>query len=312
MLYRLKLAAGQVYRLRSLNRDRLIFIAAFFAIYIIWGSTYLGIKIAIKTIPPFLMASSRYLIAGLLMLAAAWYAGATRPTLKNIKENAILGFFLLLMGNGGVVFASAYLPSGIIALTIAIEPIWVVLLVFLSRQGNAPGPATIAGILLGFAGTFLLISPGGTNFSMDSFPGFAALFFSTLSWAIGSLYAVRANRQTPALVASGLQMLAGCAFMFVTGLLKGEFSEIHPENFSTDSLLAFIYLIVFGSVVGYSAYAYLLKNASPDQVATHAYVNPLVAVLLGTFIGNEEFTGKIGIAALLLLSGVILVMRKKT
>lgn len=297
-------------RLRVPERERLLVVLSFASVYLIWGSTYYSIKIAISTLPPFLMAATRYLIAGFILYVGARIAGATLPSFRHWKESAILGFFLLLMGNGGVVWASDKLPSGIIALLITVEPIWIVLLVILKNKGKLPGVKTILGILLGLAGTLILILPDLGNQSQLSTSGLVAVFVSTICWAIGSLYAVNAYSGISIILATAMQMLCGGAFMLIVAATKGEFTNIHPEQFSTESLYAYLYLILFGSIIGYSSYAYLLKVSSPSKVSTYAYVNPFVAVFIGTIIGNEPFTRQIGLSAILMVLGVFLVLTK--
>lgn len=286
-------------------------IGAFAAVYIIWGSTYYGIKIAIHTLPPFIMASSRYLIAGILLFAFAAYKYKTIPKLVNWKESAILSFFLLFIGNGGVVWASGKLPSGIIALFITIEPIWVVLLVVLKDKGKLPGYKTIIGSILGLIGTSILIAPGIIeNNQTFSYEGLIAILVSTICWAIGSLIAVKSNNGISVLMATGMQMICGSLFMLVVAIAKGEFYAIDPSRFSSESIIAFMYLVIFGSIVGYSSYAYLLQKTTPSQVSTYAFVNPFVAVFIGSIYGGEPFTAQIGLASAFMIAGVILVLSK--
>ena len=297
-------------RFRIHERERLLMILSFASVYLIWGSTYYSIKIAITTLPPFLMAATRYLIAGLILYVGARIAGATFPSVRHWKDSAVLGFFLLLMGNGGVVWASDKLPSGIIALLITVEPIWIVLLVILKHKGKLPDTKTILGILLGLAGTVILVLPDLGSQSQLSVSGLLAVFVSTVCWAIGSIYAVNAYSGISIILATAMQMLCGGAFMLIVATIRGEFINIHPEQFSMESLYAYLYLIIFGSIIGYSSYAYLLKVSSPSKVSTYAYVNPFVAVFIGTMIGNEPFTRQIGISAVLMVLGVFLVLTK--
>ncbi len=297
-------------RLKIPERDRLLVLLAFTSVYIIWGSTYYSIKIAIATLPPFLMAATRYLIAGAILYLGARIAGARLPSFRHWKDSAVLGFLLLLMGNGGVVWASDKLPSGIIALLITVEPIWIVLLVALKNKGKLPDVKTILGILLGLAGTIILIFPDLGGQSQLNPGGLLAVFVSTICWAIGSLYAVNAYSGVSIILATAMQMLCGGALMLLVAITRGEFIDIHPERFSVESLYAYLYLIVFGSIIGYSSYAYLLKVSSPSKVSTYAYVNPFVAVLIGSMIGDEPFTSQIGFAAILMIAGVFLVLTK--
>jgi len=307
MLLKLNFVKGKL----KIQHQKLLFILAFAAVYILWGSTYYSIKVAILTIPPFLMAGTRFVLAGAVLFIAALISGVSMPRLSAWKENAVLGFFLLLMGNGGIVWASERVPSGIIALLITIEPMWVLLLSLFKKGGKLPGIQTIIGIGMGLVGTFLLLAPGKLgSFSIDPI-GLIAILISTICWAIGSLYAVKANEGINSSLSTGIQMLCGGIYMFVTGLLKGEAQALNFASFSIESLYAVLYLIVFGSIIGFSAYSYLLKTANPNQVATYAYVNPLVAVLIGTFLGKEAFNLQIAVSAAFLLAGVVLVLTKK-
>lgn len=294
---------------RMPSQERLLLILSFAAVYLIWGSTYLGIKIAIETLPPFLMAATRFVIAGLIMLVAGYLYNGSLPKLKTWKNGAIIGFFLLFVGNGGVVWASDKMPSGIIALLITIEPVWIIVLVWLSNRKVKIGLPVFLGVLFGILGTFILVWNGTNSTSGSIEPsGLISILLSTLCWAYGSFYASRSDNGDSAAMATGIQMLFGGVYMSLAGILNGEWSSVHLENFSSDSVYAFLYLIVFGSIIGYSAYSYLLRVANPGKVATYAYVNPLVAVLLGTFVGHEPFTLTIGISAIFLLTGVVLVL----
>lgn len=292
-------------------RNRLPIFAAFASVYIIWGSTYYSIKVAIHTLPPFLMASSRFIIAGAVLFLFTFIRYRKLPSLKHWKESAILGFLLLLMGNGGIVWASGKLPSGIIALLITIEPIWVVLLVILKEKGKLPASKTIIGSILGLAGTLILISPGinttGSNFSIY---GLLAVLISTICWAIGSLYAVKAGSGINMMMISAMQMICGGVFMLLVALFSGELFLFDPGYFSRESILAFVYLVIFGSIIGYSSYAFLLNKVSPSQASTYAYVNPFVAVFIGTVIGGEPLSWQVILASLFMIGGVILVLKR--
>jgi drug/metabolite transporter (DMT)-like permease len=308
-----QLTSGQLGQNNALmNSKNWTIIGAFAAVYLIWGSTYYGIKIAIHTLPPFIMASSRFLIAGILLFAFTAFKYKTLPKLVNWKESAILGFFMLLIGNGGVVWASDKLPSGIIALFITIEPIWIVLLLILKDKGKLPGYKTIIGSILGLIGAFILIAPGITESNQSlSIEGLLAILLSTIFWAIGSLIAVKSTGIS-VLMATAMQMICGSIFMLVVALFRGEFSALDISKFSNDSILAFLYLVFFGSIIGYSSYAYLLQKTTPSQVSTYAFVNPFVAVFIGSIFGGEPFTAQIGLAFIFMIAGVILVLSKSS
>lgn len=291
-------------------RKRLPLIAAFASVYIIWGSTYYSIKVAIHTLPPFLMASSRFLIAGLVLFLFALVRFRKFPSLKHWRDSGITGCLLLLMGNGGIVWAAGKLPSGVIALLTTIEPIWVVLLVVLKEKGSLPSYKTIVGSILGLAGTFILISPGiFSSTERLEIEGLLAVLISTICWALGSLYAIKASSGINMLTISAMQMLWGGAFLLLVAFYRGESYLIRPEYISQESVLAFIYLVLFGSIIGYSSYAFLLQKVSPSQASTFAYVNPFVAVLIGTLIGGEPLTWQILFASGFMIGGVILVLK---
>lgn len=290
----------------------LLMIAAFAAVYLIWGSTYIAIKFAIETLPPFLMAGIRFLIAGsILYLIALFSDGYQKPTLKQWRTSLIVGTLLLMCGNGGVVMAQRYIPSSLAALLVAVEPMWIVLLNWLYLKNERPSFKVVIGLILGFIGVWLLI--GQSIGSNDSANGYAQLFgaglviLAAFCWASGSLYGLRAPSPDSPLLASGMQMLAGGAVLSLVGSLTGEWSRFDLANASTNSILAFFYLIIFGSVIAFTAYSWLLKNASPTVVSTYAYVNPVVAVLLGWTLAKEKLTASMLIGAAVIIGSVALI-----
>jgi drug/metabolite transporter (DMT)-like permease len=275
------------------------------AVYLIWGSTYLAIRYAIETMPPFLMASFRFLIAGAILYVFARVRGARRPSLRSWLPAAILGATLLLCGNGGVVWAEQRLDSSFAALIISIEPLWIVLLGWMYSPKNRPSGRIWAGVGLGLGGLLLLLRPSATG----HFDLFAALVvvLASVAWAWGSLYGQRAKVADSPLLTIGMQMLCGGVFLGVAGLATGETARFDVGAFSTASLAAFAYLIVFGAIAAYSAYFYLIRNAPPALVSTYAYINPLVAVLLGWAIAGEKITSSTLGAAAVILAGVALI-----
>lgn len=294
------------------NRSLLILIAAFAAVYIFWGSTYLAIKYAIETLPPFLMAGSRFVFAGAVLLIWARFTKDYEPPKPaHWKTSFIVGTLLLLGGNGGVVFAEHYISSSLAALLVATEPFWIVLLSWLWLKGARPNLKTILGIAVGFFGVWLLISgqtseTSATAGSMQFF-GTLAVIIAALSWATGSLYGLRAPVPRSSLQTAGMQMLAGGAVLLVVSLLLGEWWNFSLTQVSARSLLGVIYLIVFGSLIGFTAYSWLLKNAQPALVSTYAYVNPIVAVFLGWLIAGETFTGQMLFGAGIIVGSVVLI-----
>jgi drug/metabolite transporter (DMT)-like permease len=275
------------------------------AVYLIWGSTYLAIRFAIETIPPFLMAATRYLTAGALLYGWARLRGAPRPTLIHWRSAAIIGAFLLLVGNGAVVWAEQHVESGLAALLISIEPLWIVLLVWLRTGRKRPDWRVMTGLALGFAGLVLLMRPSASG--SVSLIGAAALVMASLSWAWGSLYGQRAPQPSSPLAATGMQMLAGGGWLLLASTLMGEPARFTLAAVSMKSLLSVGYLIVFGAIVAFTAYVWLMRVAPPVLVSTYAYVNPVVAVVLGWLFAGEPLTGKTLGAAAVILTGVALI-----
>jgi drug/metabolite transporter (DMT)-like permease len=275
------------------------------AVYVIWGSTYLAIRFAIETLPPFLMAAARFLVAGGLLYGWARFKGAPRPSLAHWRSAALIGMFLLLGGNGGVVWAEQRVDSGLAALLVSTEPLWIVLLVWLRPGGQRPGLRVISGLLLGFAGLLLLVKPSPTG-GIDPV-GAAVIVLAALSWAWGSLYSQRARLPESPLVTTGMQMLCGGVLLSLASLAAGEPAGFDPAAVSLRSVLALGYLVVFGALVGFTAYVWLLRAAPPVLVSTYAYVNPVVAVFLGWILANEPLTTGTLVAAAVILSGVALI-----
>ena len=287
-------------------------VAAFAAVYIIWGSTYLAILYVLESIPPFLGASARFLIAGSIMLAWSRASRMPRPTRNQILMCAMAGVLMLSGGNGAVVWAEQRVPSGVAALLVATVPCWMVLLDWLRPGGLKPTVGVVAGLVLGLAGLGLLVGPeallGGGR--VDHL-GALVLVVGSLSWAFGSIYS-RGRAFPDPRTATALQMLAGGVGLLIAGSLAGDWSALAAETPTLKSLLALGYLIVFGSIVAFSAYVWLLRVASPARVSTYAYVNPLVAVLLGWAFANEALTMRMLIAAAVIIAGVVLITMKGT
>ncbi|HEX4499012.1 MAG TPA: EamA family transporter [Thermoanaerobaculia bacterium] len=277
------------------------------AVYLIWGSTYLAIRFAIETIPPFLMAAARYLTAGTLLYAWSRLRGAPRPRPAYWLPALALGALLLLVGNGGVVWAEQRASSGLVALLILTEPLWIVLLVWLRDRRQRPGGRVIAGMLLGFIGLALLVRPSGSGGISPL--AVAAVLFASLSWAYGSLYSQRAKLPESPLLSTAMQMLCGGGLLLLAGLATGETAGFAVSQVSTRSLLALAYLVVFGAIIAFTAYVWLLKAAPPVLVSTYAYVNPVVAVFLGWAVADEPITRSTLVAAAVIVVGVVLISR---
>ncbi len=281
-------------------------LAALVAVYLIWGSTYLAIKFAIETLPPLLMAGARFVTAGALLYLWMRLRGESRPTLLHWANATVVGGCLLLGGNGGVVWAEQYVPSGITALIVATVPLWMVLLEWF--RGVRPGGGVTAGLLLGLAGIVLLIEP--VEFRADReihLWGAVVLLFAAFSWAAGSVYARRATLPSSALLATGMEMIMGGVLQLLAGSLLGEWGRLELDSISGRSALSFIYLIVFGSWVGFSAYIWLLRVTTAAIASTYAYVNPVVAVFLGWALASEAFSQRTLWAAAIIVVAVALI-----
>jgi drug/metabolite transporter (DMT)-like permease len=284
-------------------------ITAFAAVYLIWGSTYLAIRFAIETIPPHLMAGVRFLVAGAILYAWARWRGASAPTLRNWRASAVVGGFLLLGGNGAVVWAETRVPSGLTALLVAMVPIWMLVLEMLpSLGGKKPRAAVVAGLVLGLAGLVLLVAPGKLAGRVDPV-GAGVLVLGCLSWAYGSLQSRVADLPRSGFLAAAMEMLCGGALLLLFGLATGQGAHLSLAAISTRSFVALAYLVFFGSLIGFTAYIWLLGATTSARVSTYAYVNPIVAVLLGWGFANEPMTLRTILAAAVIVSAVIVIIR---
>jgi drug/metabolite transporter (DMT)-like permease len=295
---------------QSAKHFSIALIAAFAAVYIFWGSTYLAIKYAIETLPPFLMAGSRFMFAGsILYIWARLSKDYEKPNLKHWRTSFIVGTLLLMGGNGGVVLAQHYISSSLAALLVATEPFWIVLLGWLWLKGARPNWKVTLGLLIGFVGVYLLIGGQGSSASSGTGQIFGALcvIAAALSWATGSMYGLRATTPKSSVLTSGMQMLSGGAVLTVVGFIKGEWTNFSVADVSTNSWFALAYLVIFGSLIGFTAYSWLLKNAEPAMVATYAYINPVIAVLLGWLIAGESFTTQMLVGAGIIVGSVALI-----
>lgn len=278
--------------------------AALAAVYVVWGSTYLAIRFAVETLPPFLMAGVRFTVAGLILYGWRRAVGFGRPTAREWRAATVVGGLMLLCGNGGVVWAEQWIESGTAALIVASVPLWMVLMDWLRPGGRRPRATVWLGILVGLAGVGLLL--GVPDPGPNYLAGGIVLVLASVAWAAGSLYSRSASLPAP-LLATGMQMLAGGGLLLLAGLVTGEASAVDPASFSTRSLLALLYLIVFGSLIGYSAYVWLLRVTPAAIASTYAYVNPLVAVLLGWLLAGEQMNARIILASLVIVGGVALI-----
>ncbi|MBA4121123.1 MAG: EamA family transporter [Acidobacteria bacterium] len=296
---------------QNARRFSILLIAAFAAVYIFWGSTYLAIKYAIETLPPFLMAGSRFIFAGsILYVWARLSKDYEKPSFKHWRTSFIVGTLLLLGGNGGVVLAQHYISSSLAALLVATEPFWIVLLSWLWLKGTRPNWKVAFGLLIGFVGVYLLIGGQGGNSAESGTGQILGAFLviaGAFSWALGSMYGLRATTPKSSALTAGMQMLSGGLVLTVVGTLKGEWTSFSIADISANSWFALAYLIIFGSLIGFTAYSWLLKNAQPAKVATYAYVNPVIAVFLGWLIAGEFFTMQMLVGAGIIVGSVALI-----
>ncbi|HEU5348229.1 MAG TPA: drug/metabolite exporter YedA [Ktedonobacterales bacterium] len=282
-------------------------ILAFLSVYIIWGSTYLAIRFAVATMPPFLMAGVRFLIAGAILYLLVRLRGAERPKLVHWRSALIVGGLLLFCGNGGVSWAEVQVPSGLAALLVAVVPLWMALFDWLRPGGVYPGALAIVGLIIGFAGVALLASQAESSGTGPQLAGILALVVATCCWAIGSLYARNAPFPKTQLLGTGMEMLAGGAVLVFVAGITGEWGQVHFAAISVKSLLALAFLIVFGSLIAFSAYVWLLHHVSAVSVSTYAYVNPVVAVFLGWAFADEAITWVTLVSAAIIISAVALI-----
>lgn len=296
----------------SPSPSRAALVLAFTAIYLIWGSTYLGIRVAVESMPPFLMAAARFLIAGAILFTFLKLRGAAWPTAYQWRVNAVIGTFLLLGGNGAVVWAEQYVPSGLTALLIGVGPLFIVLTEWAWSGGTRPGAHTMAALFLGFLGVTWLAAPwenpahGGLHLG-----GVAAILLGCVSWGIGSIYSRHAKHGADPLLASSLQMLGGGTALFVAALLHGDFGALHLSAITPRAWGAFAYLIGMGSLVGFSTFVWLMKHSTPARVSTYAYVNPLVAVFLGWLLLDEPIGPRTLVASAIIIAAVVIITAQK-
>jgi drug/metabolite transporter (DMT)-like permease len=284
-------------------------VAAFAAVYVLWGSTYLGIRFSIETLPPFLTQGVRFMAAGLVMYLWARVSGAAHPARREWGGGALTGFLLFVCGTGGVVWAESLIPSGVAALVVATEPIAFVLIEAVRRR-RLPRGAVLAGLALGASGLVILVGPGeilgSERFAVSAL---VVLIAGTFCWAGGSLFSRGSRLPSSPVMATAVTLVCGGAGLAVLGLSTGELSRFDPAGVSARSALATVYLFVFGSIIGFSAYLWLLRVTTVARVSTYAYVNPIVAVLLGWALAGEPLTARVALAAIVIVGAVALIIR---
>lgn len=291
--------------------SRIRLLTAFALVYVIWGSTYLGIRFAIETIPPFLMAGTRFVVAGGILYAVVMLGGARAPSRRHWVAASIIGALLLLGGNGAVVWAELRVPSGLVALLVTTEPLCVVLLDWARPKGLRPRPGEFIGLMLGFAGVAILVSPAalvGGGLEIDPL-GAVVVLFGAVSWALGSIYSRHAPAHQSVFLMTGMKMLTGGFLLLLVGTAAGEWSQLDVGSISAKSWFALAYLIVFGALIAFTAYIWLLKNTTLARASTYAYVNPIVAVLLGWSLASEPMNSRVVAAAAVIVAGVVIVVR---
>lgn len=287
-------------------------LVAFAAVYLLWGSTFLAMRFGIQTIPPLFMASMRHLVAGTVLMAWSWRRLTRRPTAAEWRDAAIVGV-LLLGANGTVAWSEQYVPSGTAALLVATVPLWMVLIDWWRPRGMHPGYGVLIGLALGFAGLVTLVGPGAVvGHGAVNPAGALALLLGSLSWAAGSVISQRQPKSPVPLFAVGMQMVCGGSALLAVATLTGQTARFSFGHVSLTSALGLGYLIVFGSLVGFTAYAYLLRTTAAAKVATYAYVNPVIAVFLGWAIAGEVVTARTMAAAAVILAGVAIITIART
>lgn len=283
-------------------------LGAFGVVYVVWGSTYLAIRFAIETLPPLLMASVRFLIAGLILFAWARGRGAPRPTPAQWKSASIVGGLMFVGGNGGVVLAEQWVPSGLVALVVAAVPLWMVVVDWLWGSRVRPTARAAVGLLAGFGGVIVLAgAPGGGAGGGHEFLGIVLVTAGSFAWAAGSIFARQADLPPRPRLWVGMQMLAGGALLLPVSAAAGEWGRFDPSGVSLKSVLALAYLVVFGALLAYSAYIWLLGATTPAQVGTYAYVNPVVALFLGWALAGEPLTFRSIVAGAIILGSVVII-----
>jgi drug/metabolite transporter (DMT)-like permease len=287
--------------------------AGLIAIYLTWGSTYLATRYAVQSLPPFFLSGVRCLVAGTILYTWRRLAGDPAPNVKQWRSGLIIGNLLLLSGIGAIAWAEQFVPSGITSLAVSTVPVWVVLSEAIRPGGKRPSRVTMLGVVVGLAGILLLMNPWKISSASEKYEliGIVVLLIATIAWVAGTIYSSSADLPSSPLLSTGMELLAGSAGSFAVGMATGEASRLNIQSISLASLGWLAYLIVFGSLIGFGCYTWLLKVAPTTLVSTYAYVNPLVAVLLGSLLAQEVITPKVAAAALLIIPAVVLIVTKK-
>jgi len=287
------------------QRNKTRILLAFAAVYVLWGSTYLAIKYAVASFPPFALGATRFFVAGLALYAFARWRGQPAPNRTEWRNAAITGVLMLAFGNGAVIWSEQMVPSGIVAIIVATVPLWMVLMDWLRPRGVRPKRMMFVGLTLGLVGIAILIGAGARGHVPPA--GALVLMVGSISWAIGSILTRHTERPRSAFVYSALQMLAASAAFTVMAFASGELRGFSADRVTMGGIVGWVYLIIFGSLIGYTAYIYLLGNVSAAKAATYAYVNPVIAVLLGWAFAHEPIGARSVVAAAIILAGVAII-----
>jgi len=295
------------YNMGTKKHKAMIIILALIAVYLFWGGTYLGMKFAIETIPPFIMAGIRFTLAGGILYIIFRIKGGQRPSLVEWKNPCLVGAMLLLGGNGVVAWAEQQVPSSIASVLIATVPLWIITFSCVGER-KKPSIGSIIGIILGLCGISILVwNSNGTSSHATNVFGMVAIIFAAFSWSAGSMYSRKAKMPSSPLLSTGLQMISGGILLLIAAAFHGDYSGFEPTKISLNSWIAMGYLVIFGSLIAFSAYIWLLNNIEPSIVSTHAFVNPIVAVFLGWLFAGEIIEVNALIAAVLIILAVVVI-----
>src|SRR5271167_231302 len=288
--------------------SRLALLSAFFAIYVVWGSTYLAIRYAVETIPPLIVAGLRHIIAGVVLLGFAYIRGY-RPTWPEWRASLVLGFLYFVLGHGSLHWAETVVPSGWAALLIASEPIWIAVMAAVVSHGERLTGKTMIGLLLGIVGVGLLVGEETLSGQHAVVIGSIAILFGTLAWSVGVMYSLKAPLPRNAMARAGMPEIVRSLILLALAGVTGEYSKFHMAAVTSRSWLSLFYLITFGSIITFTAYTWLLDHISPTLVSTHTYVNPVIAVFIGWLWAGEVVNVHVLLAGLLTLIAVFLISR---
>ncbi len=298
-------ASGRVQRAQP---SRIALLLAFFVIYVVWGSTYLAIRYAVETIPPLLVVAIRQGVAGSAIFAWVYWRGY-RPTLREWRSSLVLGILYFVISHGALHWAETIVPSGLTALLIASEPIWIAILSALVLREERVTGKTIAGLALGIVGVGLLMraEPGAGHGRM--LLGCIVVVISAITWSCGVIYSRNPALPKDPVARAGMAAVTGSGLLFVASLVSGEIARAHVQAFSARSIWALLYLIVFGTIVAFTTYTWLLDHCSPTLVSTHTYANPIIAVLLGWLLAGEILNSRVILAGVVTLTAVFLISK---